>query len=53
MPRVAADKIDADALLSSVDLGALVGKYVPTLKKDGGEFKGLCPFHNETTPSFT
>jgi DNA primase len=30
----------------------LVGSYVP-LKKAGRIYKGLCPFHNEKTPSFT
>jgi len=34
-----------------IDIGVLVGEYVK-LKKSGASFKGLCPFHNEKTPSF-
>jgi len=30
----------------------IVGEYVP-LKRAGRHFKGLCPFHQEKTPSFT
>ena len=30
----------------------LIHQYVPTLKKTGNSHKGLCPFHNEKTPSF-
>ena len=33
------------------DIVAVVGEYV-RLKKSGANFTGLCPFHNEKTPSF-
>ena len=34
------------------EITAVVGAHV-TLKKAGRTWKGLCPFHNEKTPSFT
>ena len=36
---------------SKLDIVDLVQEYVP-LKQSGANFKGLCPFHNEKTPSF-
>ena len=40
-----------DDIKSKVDIAELVSQYIP-LKKAGRSFKGLCPFHNEKTPSF-
>ncbi|HEY8088116.1 MAG TPA: DNA primase, partial [Polyangiaceae bacterium] len=34
------------------DIVAVVSESVPTLKKRGRRFLGLCPFHKEKTPSF-
>ena len=34
------------------DIVAVIGETVPTLKKRGRKFLGLCPFHKEKTPSF-
>ena len=34
------------------DLVAVVSESVPSLKKRGRRFLGLCPFHKEKTPSF-
>ena len=41
-----------DDLKTQTDIVAVVGDVVP-LKKMGAAWKGLCPFHQEKTPSFT
>lgn len=45
-------RVDTDALLARIDLVEVVGRYVE-LKRNGKEYSGLCPFHNENTPSFS
>lgn len=39
-------------LRSAADIVAVINDHT-TLKKAGRSWKGLCPFHNERTPSFT
>jgi len=47
-----ADRSDIDEVRTRIDLVSVVERYV-TLKRAGGKLKGLCPFHQEKTPSFT
>jgi DNA primase len=45
-------KDDIEVLRRQADIVAVVSDYT-SLKRAGGSFKGLCPFHTERTPSFT
>ena len=45
------DRNFIDDLLSRIDIVELISNDVK-LKKAGANFKGLCPFHSENTPSF-
>ncbi len=47
MPR-----LDAATVKASVDIVEVIGRTV-ALTEQGGDFKGLCPFHTENTPSFS
>lgn len=49
MKRIRKDSLDA--VLDRTDLAAVIGDYV-RLQRSGSGYKGLCPFHNEKTPSF-
>ncbi len=39
-------------IINSIDILEVIGDFVQ-LKKRGANYLGLCPFHNEKTPSFT
>lgn len=43
---------DIDEVLSRVSIVDVVGDYVALKSSGNGEFKGLCPFHGEKSPSF-
>ncbi len=47
IPKETIDKINDEARIEEV-----VGDFI-TLKKKGANLLGVCPFHNEKTPSFT
>jgi DNA primase len=49
MPRISEDTIQRVAAAS--DIVDVIGSYIQ-LKRSGTTWKGLCPFHNEKTPSF-
>jgi DNA primase len=42
-----------DELRARLSLSDIVGRKVALKRRSGSEFSGLCPFHNEKTPSFT
>lgn len=46
------DQITIDRILDAADIVDVVGDYVD-LRRRGANFMGLCPFHNERTPSFS
>ncbi|MGX7111781.1 DNA primase [Gemella cuniculi] len=45
-------KQDIDYIFENIDIVDLVSEYIK-LEKRGQNYLGLCPFHNEKTPSFT
>ena len=49
MPRFPTNFVDD--LKAQADILQVIHDVVP-LKKSGGTYKGLCPFHKEKTPSF-
>lgn len=45
------DKATVDLIIDSADIVDVVSDFV-TLRKRGANYVGLCPFHNDRTPSF-
>lgn len=45
------DKATIDRIMDAANIVDVVSEFV-TLRKAGVNYKGLCPFHNEKTPSF-
>ncbi len=46
------DKETIERIKSAVNIVDVIGEYV-TLKKEGKDYKGLCPFHSDNSPSLT
>lgn len=46
------DRPTIERILSAADIVDVVSEFV-TLKKAGMNYKGLCPFHDDKTPSFS
>ena len=46
------DKATIDRIMDAADIADVVGDFV-SLKRRGSSYLGLCPFHNERTPSFS
>lgn len=46
------DSSTIDRIMNALEISEVVGDFV-SLKKRGVNLLGLCPFHNEKTPSFT
>lgn len=45
------DRATVDKIMDTVNIVDVVGEFV-NLRKSGVNYKGLCPFHNDKTPSF-
>lgn len=45
------DQHTVQKIYDSIDIVDIISDYV-SLKRAGANYKGLCPFHNEKTPSF-
>lgn len=45
------DRQTVERIKEAANIVDVVSEFV-TLKRSGANYKGLCPFHNEKTPSF-
>jgi len=49
------DRVDDSTarIKRAIDIVTLIQEYIPSLKRAGSKWKGLCPFHEDHTPSLT
>ena len=45
------DRATIDKIMDATNIVDVVSEFV-TLRKTGVNYKGLCPFHDDKTPSF-
>ena len=46
------DRATVDRILDAADIVDVISEFV-SLRKRGTSYKGLCPFHDDSTPSFS
>lgn len=49
---MAIDRVTVDRIMDAANIVDVVSEFV-SLRKRGTSYKGLCPFHDDTTPSFS
>jgi DNA primase len=47
------DRTQIEEIKSKLDIVSVISQYVPSLKRAGRNYFGLCPFHKEKTASFS
>ncbi|EGQ14912.1 DNA primase [Prevotella nigrescens ATCC 33563] len=52
MKRLMIDRPTVDRILEAANIVDVISEYV-SLRKAGTSYKGLCPFHDDRTPSFS
>ena len=50
-PGAPSSRYLAERIKNAIDIVALVGDYLPSLRRVGTKFKALCPFHDDHNPS--
>lgn len=53
LPEIMTGRDQIETIKERLDIATVVQEYIPTLKKSGRNHFGLCPFHQEKTPSFS
>lgn len=43
---------DIELVKSKLDIVEVISSYVPSVQRAGANYRALCPFHNEKSPSF-